>query len=438
MNKTRILLLSKKHLLSTKLYEFLKRDYFVSLFNLDDVVKNRQNQYIAMFYGIDHIIFTTEFLWDLYSLVDDSSISEFCNKLFSISCVESIKITYISMDMLYIIDFMKMTKENKNSFYCLANFVHNSVESLDLNHIINISSVYGICEEDDVVSMIINKELEVKNLKSLEAPILADKVVLYVVQNIDKKGSENYPNDKKFSFSEWFDENYNSSFSPRATDSLIRFHQEHCVFEFVYKKEADSYYRNESVAEKRIEIGKKLANNIPDSIRNNLDFITPVPRTGLYYAMGLAEGLNKPYRQVLIKQNYSERSFSLTSIDDRKKFLWKKIVPIPELIKGKNIAIVDEAIFTGTTLKIVCEMLWNCDVNSIYLFIPTPPCRYHCNYLVHPPRKMLLEYMSQEYLKEYFNVNDIIFQDEDSFKKFNECLDTNVCLECFYGVNNYE
>lgn len=431
MIDTRILLLTKCHILSTKLYDFLKRDYKVSVLNMDDVLKDRVRQYSASFYGIDQIIFTTEFIWEIFSSVDNTATTKFFSRLFSISSSENIKITYIAITTLFNLEFLQLTDDN--DFSKLSNYVRSAVEASKKNCVINVPSIYGISSEADIIELIQSEKIQLQSLAELEAPLLADNVALYISENIHSVGTLAFPR-KKVKFLDWIKQ----AKELVNEDFIIRFHQEHCVFDLVYRKEASSHYRNQSIAKKRIEIGRKLSEIIPLNIRDKLDFVSPVPRTGLYYAMGLSEGLNIPYRQALIKETYSERSFSLTNADDRKKFLWKKLIPIPELVEGKTVAVVDEAIFTGTTLKVVCEMLWNCNVKEIYLCIPTPPCRFHCNYMVHPPRKMLLEYMSQEYLKEYFNVSDIFFQDEKFFMDFNKKLDCNVCLECFYGVNNYE
>ena len=97
-------------------------------------------------------------------------------------------------------------------------------------------------------------------------------------------------------------------------------------------------------------------------------------------------------------------------------------------------AVVDEAIFTGTTLKVVCEMLRECGVNRIYLCIPTPKCRYHCDYLVWPKRDMLLEYMNEEMLLDYFDADAVFFQEDqrflDEIKVFGD-----ICTDCFFGRN---
>lgn len=206
-----------------------------------------------------------------------------------------------------------------------------------------------------------------------------------------------------------------------------------CAFQFVYEKSPEEYYLNNSVAESRIELGMALAKEITDEVKDKIDFVCPVPNTGTYYAMGLAEKLCKPYIQGITKLSKTERSFHIESTDERKKFLWSKIYIIPELVKNKNIAVVDEAIFTGATLKVVCEMLKDAGAADIYLCIPTPKCRYHCEYGVQPERQMLLEYISEGMLNEYFGVAQCFWQSDMVFKEFSLKFSNRICMECFYG-----
>lgn len=252
-------------------------------------------------------------------------------------------------------------------------------------------------------------------LLSSKKSMLADTAALFVAAHIHEHGF--------FEIKE--------SLSIDGKDTII--HQSRCTFKIVYKMNALDSYNGKSIAQIRLQWGTSLADSIPNNIKDQIDYVCPVPNTGLYYAMGLAESLKKPYIQALFKRNSEERSFQLENADERKLFLWTKLYPLKDMIQGKCLAIVDEAIFTGATLKIVCEMLWECGVKRIYLCIPTPKCRYHCDYLVHPQRSMLLEYISENMLIDYFNCDGIYFQSDEIFKALMDEIGMNMCAECFFG-----
>lgn len=220
---------------------------------------------------------------------------------------------------------------------------------------------------------------------------------------------------------------------PREKDQIKTiYNQQNCIFKLIYEYSPLDYVNGKQVGEIRQEMGKSLATQIPFVIKERVDFVSPVPQTGITYAMGLAEGLNKPYVEALIKPAREKRSFFLSQTDERKKLLWNKLIPLKEFIKGKKIALVDEAIFTGTTLKVVCEMLRECDVAEIHICLPTPPCVYECPYYVQPKRPLLLEYIRHGMLKDYFNVDSITFLKEKTFLQLKKELKID-CAECFLG-----
>ena len=99
-------------------------------------------------------------------------------------------------------------------------------------------------------------------------------------------------------------------------------------------------------------------------------------------------------------------------------------------MRGKCIGIVDEAIFTGATLKIVCEKLRSCSVKSIYLFIPSPESKYRCEYNMQPDRAMLSEYVRASHLADYFDVDGVYFQEDETFVEVLSEYD-NYCTNCF-------
>ena len=433
MNKNKILLSSTRHILDSKLYEILKRNNYVEVLDTNIIKNNREYLYKSVLIDKNYWIFSTESVWEYYLMFGLEQIKMFFEKMLAVSLVENIKVIYIFMDAVLEKEYLiRRIEEDTDKFDTYNKFLQGCVARSDKNVVLSIPAVYGNAKEPDIIDLIAAKEVNITNL-NIKQPLLADKVAVYINENLENTLKDMRCITVEKNFRQWFLENFDKDYRPTSEETVIRYRQRHCVFDFVYKLEPYDTYRDCNVAQKRIELGKKLASSIPVDIVNRVDFVTPVPRTGLYYAMGLSESLKIPYIQALIKGTYNERSFSMLNTDDRKKFLWDKIRPIPTLLKGKRIIVVDEAVFTGITLKIICEMLRKCEVEEIYLGIPTPPCIYHCNYLVHPQRKMLLEYMSVDYLKKYFDVTNIFFQKESCFREFNYNMDEHVCLECFVG-----
>lgn len=207
-----------------------------------------------------------------------------------------------------------------------------------------------------------------------------------------------------------------------------------CALDLVYSLLPYEYFDKKLVADTRIKLGKDLANKIPTNIINKIDFITPCPNTGNYYAMGLAQQIKKDYLQVVIKNN-EKRLFNIENIDLRKFALSSNLIFLKELIKKKKILLVDEAIFSGMTLKIVTDRLRFYGAEDVYIAIPTPPCVITCPFGKHKGRIALLEKISPDMLNVYFDSDGIYYQDFENFKK-NIAISRNkdFCMNCFKGT----
>lgn len=360
--------------------------------------------------GVTLMILTSEFILDLLVYLDETNrVYDGIEKLMLCICDQSIKVYFVAEEAP-----IRISDDNfKKSLY--EDILDRILSFLNQRNNVTVFRVYAVFGEGDHLDETLPKTTEKKI--DLNNATLSDEVALFLQLHMCESNKEiRIPSTKDL---KW------------ALD--IKCHQTNCSFKLIYQLRPEDYFFNKLVCKERIALGEELSDSIPMDVADEIDFVTPVPNTGTYYAMGLAKEMCKPYIQAIIKTSFSERSFQIADPDTRKKFLWSKIRPIKELIKGKKIAVVDEAIFTGSTLKVVCEMLHECNVKKIYLCIPTPKCRHHCSYLVYPERDMLLEYLSESTLTEYFDVEGIFFQDDKKFEKELSSIAEGLCMECFLG-----
>lgn len=207
-----------------------------------------------------------------------------------------------------------------------------------------------------------------------------------------------------------------------------------CAFRLIYKSHANHDIYGENVGEYRYRLGKSLGKCIPSEIIDKIDYVVPVPSSGLYYAMGLAEEIRVPYLQALVKSDSETRSFQISDPGLRKKMIQDKICAIPQLLSGKNLALVDEAVFTGVTLRIVCNMVRACGAKKIYICIPTPNEKNACRQYVQPERKLLADEVGDRTLEEYFKADGIFFQSRRVFLESIAGI-RDICSECFGQAN---
>jgi len=215
-----------------------------------------------------------------------------------------------------------------------------------------------------------------------------------------------------------------------GSKEMILAHQKECAVEVLYRKEPGEKVNDKLIADIRMNMGIELFKEIPENITKKLELVVPVPETGKYYAQGFSLISKVPYVEAIFKRQDMGRSFDITDVNNRNSFITKKLGIYPELVSNKIVGIVDEAIFTGSTLKIVIHLLKAANVREIYLFIPSPPCKTQCKFNMQPDRSMLLSYVSIENLAGYFNVNGIYLQNVRKFQ--NIMVDSNhACINCF-------
>ena len=180
----------------------------------------------------------------------------------------------------------------------------------------------------------------------------------------------------------------------------------------------------------RFQMGRLLGKYAQKGLAGLLDYIVPVPNSGLYYAMGAAESLKVPYLQSLVKRDGHKRTLQETDLQMRERLITENITLLPGLLEGKRIALVDEAIFTGTTLKMICRMLKGQGVASIHILIPTSICATPCPQGEMPQRDLLVHHIPSTEFGHYFGAASVTFLPYDKMRRFTDSFQP-VCLECF-------
>jgi amidophosphoribosyltransferase len=217
----------------------------------------------------------------------------------------------------------------------------------------------------------------------------------------------------------------------RSREACQLVHQQtNCSLKVLYRMAPAEALGIGHVADVRIQLGQSLGDRIPHDLRTAIDLVVPVPDTGKYYAQGLAQRIQRPYREAIFKQAETGRSFDIQDGATRRDFLHAKLGILPSLIAGKTIGIVDEAIFTGATLKLVTYLLRHSAVRGIILLIASPESKTRCPFNMQPDRAFLSEYVRDRDLAAYFDVDAVVFQDESVFQDTMRQYDFH-CTRCF-------
>jgi len=149
-----------------------------------------------------------------------------------------------------------------------------------------------------------------------------------------------------------------------------------CVFELIYFARPDSYMEGRNLYEVRRKMGEQLALEHPVET----DLVMPVPDTGAPAAAGYAEESGIPYREGLVRNRYSGRTFIQPSQTMRQRGVTIKLNPLREVVRGKRLTVVDDSIVRGTTTKQIVSLLRKAGAMEIHVRISAPPIFHPCFY----------------------------------------------------------
>lgn len=199
-----------------------------------------------------------------------------------------------------------------------------------------------------------------------------------------------------------------------------------CMFEWIYFANADSTLWNKNVYQLRLKLGELLAENLYPR-KEEFDIVVPVPDTSRPSAIMLSEKLNLPYREVLIKNRYAQRTFILNQQKEREKAVHLKLNVVQEEVKGKRILLVDDSIVRGTTSKHIIKLLRQKGAKTVSLVSTCPPIKRPCFYGIDfpEPEALVAHNSSPTQIANQIGANEIFYlsikQLTTAFGRLNTC-----------------
>jgi amidophosphoribosyltransferase len=149
-----------------------------------------------------------------------------------------------------------------------------------------------------------------------------------------------------------------------------------CVFEYIYFARPDSKMAGTVLQVARARMGEVLWREAPVVA----DLVIPVPDSGNAAARGLARAAGLPQDDGFIKNRYVARTFIQPGQELRRQGLRLKFNPLPEVVSGKRLIVVDDSIVRGNTTRQIVQMLRQAGAAEIHLRISAPPIKHPCHY----------------------------------------------------------
>jgi amidophosphoribosyltransferase len=162
--------------------------------------------------------------------------------------------------------------------------------------------------------------------------------------------------------------------------------QAHCFFEWIYFANVASTLDDRSVYLSRSALGKELA-RLEDVPVDAETIVVPVPDTAKAAADAMAFALGLPSVEGLMRNRYVGRTF-IEGTADRATKARLKYTPLPEVLAGKRVLLVEDSIVRSTTMRaLVHEIRDRGGAREIHLRVACPPILAPCFYGIDMSRR---------------------------------------------------
>ena len=147
-----------------------------------------------------------------------------------------------------------------------------------------------------------------------------------------------------------------------------------CIFEYIYFARPDSVINGKLLYPARQAMGAGLAREYPV----DADIVMGIPDSATAAGTGYARESGIPVVEGLIKNRYVGRTF--IEPDQRMRDLGVKLKfnPLPQVLDGEKVVVVDDSIVRGTTTPSVVRLLRKAGAKEVHMRICAPPIKYPC------------------------------------------------------------
>jgi amidophosphoribosyltransferase len=204
-----------------------------------------------------------------------------------------------------------------------------------------------------------------------------------------------------------------------------------CVFEYVYLARPDSRMDQITVHEARVEMGRRLAEEHPV----DADLVIAVPTTGHSAAQGYSQVSGIPYGDGIYKNAYVGRTFIQPSQSLRDRGVKLKLNPLPDSIRGKRLAVIDDSIVRGTTTKQVVSMLRDAGATEVHMLVTCPPLQWPCFYGIDMPtrQELIAADLTVEQIRSYVGADSLGYLSLEGMVRSAGGEKDSFCRACFDG-----
>lgn len=201
-----------------------------------------------------------------------------------------------------------------------------------------------------------------------------------------------------------------------------------CILECLDYASPASQVFSINTYEFREKVGAMLGKNE----NQKADIIVPVPRAAIPGALGFHSSTGITYREAISTVGEIGRIFIISKEKERLEKAEKKFLINRELLKGKEIFLIDTVLVRGSTALILIPKLRAAGVSKIHLRLTAPPPRFPCfmGMAMAKPGELIATNRTDDQLKSLLGVDSFQYLRTEDLR---ELSGTNFCDACLSG-----
>ena len=204
-----------------------------------------------------------------------------------------------------------------------------------------------------------------------------------------------------------------------------------CIFEYIYFARPDSVINGRLLYQARQAMGAGLAEEHPV----DADLVMGVPDSATAAGIGYALRSAMPFDEGLIKNRYVGRTFIEPDQRIRDLGVKLKFNPLPQILSGKRVVLIDDSIVRGTTTPQVVKLLKRAGAKEIHMRICAPPIRHPCFFGVDMASRweLIAAQKTIPEIRDFIGADSLGYLSIDGLIKAVALPKDTFCLACFTG-----
>jgi len=151
--------------------------------------------------------------------------------------------------------------------------------------------------------------------------------------------------------------------------------------------------------------------------------------------LGFSQASGIPFEIGMIRNHYIGRTFIQPTQLTRDFRVKVKLNPVKDILRDKNVIVIEDSIVRGTTSKARIKTLRQAGAKQLHMRVSCPPLRYPCFYGIDFPTKkeLIAAKHSIEWIKDFIGVDSLQYLSQEGMLGAMPLPKDKFCIACFDG-----